>query len=44
MFSIPALVNTIGLIFMYFNPLRGEKLENLREQHNNFNLVKLEGE
>ncbi|MCJ7651278.1 MAG: MFS transporter, partial [Candidatus Lokiarchaeota archaeon] len=32
MFLIPAIVSVIGLIFMYFHPLHGEKLDQLREE------------
>lgn len=32
MFLVPAIVSTIGLLFMYFYPLHGEKLENLSEK------------
>jgi len=32
MFLIPAIVSAIGLIFMYFYPIHGEKLEQLREK------------
>ena len=32
MFLVPAVVSTIGLIFMHFYPLYGEKLNNMREQ------------
>lgn len=32
MFLIPAIVSAIGLIFIYFYPLHGEKLNDLREK------------
>jgi GPH family glycoside/pentoside/hexuronide:cation symporter len=32
MFLIPAIASTIGLIFMYFYPIHGEKLDDLREK------------
>jgi len=32
MFLIPAIVSSIGLIFMYIYPLHGEKLNDLRKQ------------
>ena len=32
MFLIPTIVNAIGLVFMYFHPLHGEKLEELKEK------------
>lgn len=32
MFLVPVIVSTIGLIFMYFYPLHGEKLMDLREK------------
>lgn len=32
MFLLPAIVSAIGLIFMYFYPLHGEKLDTMREQ------------
>lgn len=32
MFLVPVIVSTIGLIFMYFYPLHGEKLNELREK------------
>jgi GPH family glycoside/pentoside/hexuronide:cation symporter len=32
MFLVPAIVSAIGLIFMYFYPLHGEKLNNMREK------------
>lgn len=32
MFLIPAIVSTIGLIFMFFYPIHGEKLDDMREK------------
>ena len=32
MFLIPTIVSAIGLTFMYFHPLNGEKLDKLREE------------
>jgi len=32
MFLIPSIVSTIGLIFMFFYPLHGEKLDDMREK------------
>ncbi|MFX1568837.1 MAG: MFS transporter [Promethearchaeota archaeon] len=32
MFLVPAIVSTIGLIFIYFYPLHGDKLNELREK------------
>ncbi|MBY9011352.1 MAG: MFS transporter [Candidatus Lokiarchaeota archaeon] len=32
MFLIPAIASTIGLIFMYFYPIHGEKLDDMREK------------
>jgi GPH family glycoside/pentoside/hexuronide:cation symporter len=32
MFLIPVFVSAIGLIFMYFYPIHGEKLENMRKE------------
>jgi len=32
MFLVPAIISTIGLIFMFFYPLHGEKLSEMREK------------